>query len=133
MAAYSGCGERDGGLRHGERRSRTGMARVGGEVQLAGGRVSGRQAPSSRKWQGSQSSEGATELGFPGQRWGRCKVRRRAERVSLPAMEKKRRRRVLVITICAPRPMRAVQRASNCVGCQERCNFGGRTSHVGYF
>ena len=46
-----------------------------------------------------------------GQRWGRCKVRRRAERVSLPAMEKKRRRRVLVVTICSPRPMRAVQRA----------------------
>ena len=46
-----------------------------------------------------------------GQRWGRCKVRRRAERVSLPAMEKKRRRRVLVVTICWPRPMRAVQRA----------------------
>ena len=67
MAAYSGCGERDGGLRHGEKRSRTGMARVGGEVQLAGGRVSGRQAPSGRKWQGSQSSEGATELGFPAQ------------------------------------------------------------------
>ena len=46
-----------------------------------------------------------------GQRWGRCKVRRRAERVSLPAMEKKRRRRVLVVTICSPRPLRAVQRA----------------------
>ena len=46
-----------------------------------------------------------------GQRWGRCKVRRRAERVSLPAMEKKRRRRVLVVTICSPRPMRAAQRA----------------------
>ena len=30
------CGERDGGIRHGERRSRTGMARVGGDVQLAG-------------------------------------------------------------------------------------------------
>ena len=26
-------------------------------------------------------------------------------------MEKKRRRRVLVVTICSPRPMRAVQRA----------------------
>ena len=49
-----------------------------------------------------------------GQRWGRCKVRRRAERVSLPAMEKKRRRRVLVVTICSPRPMRAVQRARLC-------------------
>ena len=46
-----------------------------------------------------------------GQRWGRCKVRRRAERVSRPAREKNRRRRVLVVTICSPRPMRAVQRA----------------------
>ena len=54
-----------------------------------------------------------------GQRWGRFKVRRRAERVSRPAREKKRRRRVLVVTICSPRPSRAVQRASNCVGCQE--------------
>ena len=33
-----------------------------------------------------------------GQRWGRCKVRRRAERVSRPVREKKRRRRVLVVT-----------------------------------
>ena len=71
MAAYSGCGERDGGIRHGERRSRTGMARVGGDVQLAGGWVSGRRAPSGRKWQGSQSSEGATELGFPGPALGK--------------------------------------------------------------
>ena len=46
-----------------------------------------------------------------GQRWGRCKVRRRAERVSRPAREKKRRRRVLVVTTGSPRPMRAVQRA----------------------
>ena len=50
-----------------------------------------------------------------GQRWGRCKVRRRAERVNRPAREKKRRRRVLVVTSCSPRPMRAVQRASNCL------------------
>ena len=53
-----------------------------------------------------------------GQRWGRCKVRRRAEWVSRPAREKNRRRRVLVVTICSPSPSRAVQRASNCVGCQ---------------
>ena len=46
-----------------------------------------------------------------GQRWGRCKVRRRAERVSRPAKEKNRRRRVLVVTSCSPRPMRAVRRA----------------------
>ena len=46
-----------------------------------------------------------------GQRWARCKVRRRAERVMRPAIEKKRRRRVLVVATGSPRPMRAVQRA----------------------
>ena len=46
-----------------------------------------------------------------GQRWGRCSMRRRALRVSRPAREKSRRRRVLVVTTPSPRPMRAVQRA----------------------
>ena len=46
-----------------------------------------------------------------GQRRGRCRVRRRAERVSRPAIEKNRRLRVLVVTIRSPRPMRAAQRA----------------------
>ena len=46
-----------------------------------------------------------------GQRRGRCKVRRRAERVSRPARAKKRRLRVLVVAIGSPRPTRAVQRA----------------------
>ena len=41
------------------------MARVGGDVQLAGWRVNGRRAPSGREWNGSQSGQGATELGFP--------------------------------------------------------------------
>ena len=49
-----------------------------------------------------------------GQRCGRCRVSWRAERVSRPAREKKRRRRVLVVTSCSPRPMRAVQRARLC-------------------
>ena len=49
-----------------------------------------------------------------GQRCGRCRVRRRAEWVSRPAIEKNRRRRVLVVTICSPRPSRAVQRARLC-------------------
>ena len=111
MAACSGCGERDGGIGHGKRRSRTGIARVGGDVQLAGWRVSGRRAPSGWEWNGSQSGQGAAELLPHGQRSGRCRVNRRAERVSRPAIEKKRRRRVLVVTICSPRPMRAVQRA----------------------
>ena len=46
-----------------------------------------------------------------GQSWGRCKVRRRALRVSLPAKAKQRRRRVLVVDTGSPRPMRVVQRA----------------------
>ena len=36
MAACSGCGERDGGIGHGKTHSRTGLARVCGDVQLAG-------------------------------------------------------------------------------------------------
>ena len=60
MAAYSGCGERDGGIGHGKMRSRTGLARVGGDVGGTGGR-----APSGWEWNGSQPGQGATELGFP--------------------------------------------------------------------
>ena len=103
MAAYSVCGERDGGIGHGKRRSRTGLARVCGDVELAGGSVAD-GAPSAWEWNGSQS----------GQRRGRCKVNRRAERVIRPAKAKTRRLRVLVVTICCPRPMRAVQRARLC-------------------
>ena len=65
MAACSGCGERDGGIGHGKRRSRTGMARVGGDVQLTGWRVRGGRAPSGWEWNGSQPGQGAAELGFP--------------------------------------------------------------------
>ena len=36
IAGYIGCGERDGGIGHGKRRSRTGLARVCGDVGLAG-------------------------------------------------------------------------------------------------
>ena len=46
-----------------------------------------------------------------GQRCGRCRARRRTVRVSRPARERNRRRRVLMVTTCSPRPMRAVQRA----------------------
>ena len=41
-------------------RSRTGLARVGGDVGGTGGR-----APSGWEWNGSQPGQGATELGFP--------------------------------------------------------------------
>ena len=45
-----------------------------------------------------------------GQRWGRCEAAGRIR----PAREKNRRRRVLVVTTCSPRPVRAVQRARLC-------------------
>ena len=48
-----------------------------------------------------------------GQRRGRCRVNPRAERVSRPARAKTLGRRVLVVTTCSPRPIRAVQRARN--------------------
>ena len=99
MAAYSGCGERDGGIGHGKRRSRTGLARVCGDVGLAGGSVADglRQAGS-----GMARSRARARLNCSsqGQRWGRCRVNRRAERVIRPARAKTRRLRVLVVTIC---------------------------------
>ena len=120
-AACRGCGERDGGIGHGKRRSRTGMARVGGDVQLAGWQVSGpddRSVADGRHQAGSgmARSRARARLNWVshGQHLGRCRVNRRAERVSRPAIEKKRRRRVLVVTSCSPRPMRAAQRARLC-------------------
>ena len=79
---------------------------------------------------GSSRNRAGAQLNWfsQGQRWGRC-------RVSRPAIEQKRRRRVLVVTTCSPRPMRAVQRASNCVGCQERwaISAGHEPRHVELF
>ena len=98
MAAYSGCGERDGGIGHGKRRSRTGLARVCGDVGLAGGSVADGRAPSGWEWNGSQSGQGVAELLLPGP--ARGKLQGRAERVIRPAKAKARRLRVLVVTIC---------------------------------
>ena len=110
MGACSGCGEGDGGIGHGKRRSRTGLARVCGDVGLAGGSVAdGRHQAGS----GRARSRARAQLTFSshGQSRGRCRVNRRAERVIRPTRAKNRRRSVLVVTICSPRPMRAVQRA----------------------
>ena len=99
MAAYSGCGERDGGIGHGKRRSRTGLARVCRDVGLAGGSVAdGRRQAGS----GMARSRARARLNCSsqGQRRGRCRVNRRAERVIRPAKVKTRRLRVLVVTIC---------------------------------
>ena len=62
---------------------------------------------------GMARSRAKARLNFSaqGQRSGRCRVNRRAERVSRPAREKNLRRRVLVVAIRSPRPIRAVQRA----------------------
>ena len=99
MAAYSGCGEGDGGIGHGKRRSRTGLARVCGDVGLAGGSVADgrRQAGSgmARSW-----ARARLNCSSQGQRRGRCRVNRRAERVIRPAKAKTRRLRVLLVTIC---------------------------------
>ena len=64
MAAYSGCGEGDGGIGHGKRRSRTGLGAVCGDVGLAGGSVAD-GPPSGWEWNGSQSGQGAAELLLP--------------------------------------------------------------------
>ena len=86
--------------------SRTGLARVCGDVGLAGESVAGRrQAGSGRA---RNRARARSNWASQGQRCGRCSVRWRAERVIRPR-EKNRRRRVLVVTTCSPRPMRAVQ------------------------
>ena len=66
MSAYSGCCERDGGIRRSKRCSRTELVRVCGARSV--GRMAGqwRSWPSGGERQRSESSEGATELGFPG-------------------------------------------------------------------
>ena len=99
MAAYSGCGEGDGGIGHGKRRSRTGLARVCGDVGLAGGSVAdGRRQAGS----GMARSRARARLNCSsqGQRRGRCRVNGSAERVIRPAKAKTRRLRVLVVRMC---------------------------------
>ena len=102
---------RDGGERTQQEAfaDRTGASLRGRWVgRMAGQLQTGRQAGS-----GIARSRARARLNWvsQGQRRGRCRVRRRAERVSRPAREKNRRRRVLVVAICSPRPIRAVQRA----------------------
>ena len=75
------------------------------------------RTPSGREWQGAQSRQGVTELGFPGPTLGQMQseAARRAGEPSGQGEEGfggyQRRRRVLVVTNASPRPMRPVQRA----------------------
>ena len=114
MAVYDGPGGQDEDRGHGRNRSRTVVARVCGDLGCAlGGSVANecRQAGS-----GMARSRARARPNFSchGQLCGRCRVRRRAERVIRPAREKNRRRRVLVVNTPSPRPMRTVQRARLC-------------------
>ena len=70
--------------------------------------------PSDWEWNGSQPGQGAAELGFPRPAPGKMQREAARERVSRPARAKNRRRRVLVVTTCSPRPSWAVQRARSC-------------------
>ena len=91
--------EREGGIGHGKRRSGTGLARVCGDVGLAGGSVADgrRQAGRgmARSW-----ARARLNCSFQGKRWGRWRVNRRAERVIRPVEAKTGRLRVLVVTVC---------------------------------
>ena len=114
MTVCDGPGGQDEDRGDGRNRSRTVVARVCGDLGCAlGGSVANgcRQAGS-----GMARSRARARPNFSchGQLCGRCRVRRRAERVIRPAREKNRRRRVLVVATCSPRAMRAVQRARLC-------------------
>ena len=69
------------------------------QIRLAGGSVVDglRQAGS-----GMARSRARARLNCSsqGQRWGRCRVNRHAERVIRPVKAKTRRLRILVVTIC---------------------------------
>ena len=93
MAAYSGCGERDGGIGHWqEALAELVGASWRGRWVSGGGR---RQAGSGM----ARSRARARNWVSQGQRCGRCRVIRRAERVRRPARAKTRRLRVLVVLL----------------------------------
>ena len=94
-----------------KRPSRTGLARVGGDVRLSVGWLRHRRCRQAGSGIARNRARARLNWVSQGQCLGRCKVRRRAGRVSRPARAKNRRRRVLVVTVRSPRPIRAVQRA----------------------
>ena len=74
MAAYSGCGERDGGekTRQEALADRTGTSLRGRSVVR--GVTQAPTLPSGGEWHGSQPGHGATELGFPRPMLGKMPV-----------------------------------------------------------
>ena len=84
MAVCGSCDARDGERIRSRELSRTGLARVCGDLRLSGGWVG--RSPTARRQAGSgmARSRAKVRLNFSaqGQRSGRCRVNRRAERVS---------------------------------------------------
>ena len=80
------CDARDGERIRSRELSRTGVARVCGEV----GSVAGWQSRRGVEWLVSRAMA-ARDWVSQGQCWGRCRVRRRAERVIRPTRAKNRR------------------------------------------
>ena len=94
-ALCGSCDARDGERIRSRGLSRPGWREIAGTLgQLQAGRQAGN---------GMACSRAKARLNWvsQGQRRGRCKVRRRAERVIRPTREKNRRRRVLVVTTCS--------------------------------
>ena len=95
LAARSGGAERDG---QGSHASRDALGAIWRESSRGLGRLAGGSGTSGavRPGNGRDRNRARTPLNWAsqGQRWGRCKVRRRAERVSRPAIENKRRRQL---------------------------------------
>ena len=101
-ALCGSCDARDGERIRSRGLSRPGWREIAGTLgQLQAGRQAGN---------GMACSRAKARLNWvsQGQRRGRCKVRRRAERVIRPTRAKTRRLRVLVIRVRSPRPIRAV-------------------------
>ena len=73
------------------------------------------QEASSGQWDGPQPYQSRDKPGFPGRAPGRALGDLAAERVILPAKERKRRRRVLVVATVSPGAMRPIQRDKLCV------------------
>ena len=100
-ALCGSCDARDGERIRSRGLSRPGWREIAGTLgQLQAGRQAGNGMARSR-------ARARLNCSSQGQRRGRCKVRRRAERVIRPAKAKTRRLRVLVIRVPSPRPIRA--------------------------
>ena len=107
-ALCGSCEARDGKRIRSRGLSRPGWREFAGTLgQLQAGRQAANGMARSR-------ARARLNCSSQGQHRGRCKVRRRAERVIRPAKAKTRRLRVLVVTVPSPRPIRAVQWARLC-------------------